>query len=758
MTAYGTIESAVEAMRLGAFDYIQKPFTEQELLVKVEQGARQPAPARRGAAFSRASSRSATGSRTSSAARRPMREVLGRIVEHRADRRDRAHHRRERHRQGARRQGDPRQQPARRSAVRAGQLRRHHRDAARERAVRPRAGRVHRRGQRAQGPLRRGRRRHVLLRRDRRDAAAFQAKLLRAIQEGEIRRVGENKPDPRRRAHHRRDEPGALERRSPRSASAQDLYYRLNVARFVLPPLRERRRTSRCSLEFFLEQYNRKTQPPRAVAGVRRAMTPTTSPATSASSRTWSSRRWRCRTAAGMTPTTCSRRRSAKPTATPRDGGRTLADVVDAAERQAIEAALRDATTGSREGGRGARHLRDHALAQDDAAGPARVADPAAGLLPLQVGRRRKLVRTIPSRRGGGAASAALRACPEAAPAGRPRHRLPAGPRGAQRGQGAPGRWRWTSAESACRTAAPGWSRAAGASLGRAAGAESRFVQALRTELRRWRPARCRLGHFADSDKFIEDTPAGLDPRVVRRLRRGEFAVKAHVDLHGLLKDKSQALPRSLPRPLPPFWAAAASSSSTATASTPKTKVPVLEEALQALDARGPLLPPRSRLLPRPRPRRRRRRHLRPSWGALRREKVVEADQIGQRTKVAGGRRAPGAGGRRARDGQGPAEERRQAGTGSLFALGTCARGPRSAGSREPQRAGEHAEDGEPHLPGAKSPRNTVGFAIKPAVGGIPASDTHEERHRRRGAGIALGEPGRRASGRRRRRRAGSAR
>src|SRR5215831_4749912 len=35
MTAYGTIESAVEAMRLGAFDYIQKPFTEQELLVKV---------------------------------------------------------------------------------------------------------------------------------------------------------------------------------------------------------------------------------------------------------------------------------------------------------------------------------------------------------------------------------------------------------------------------------------------------------------------------------------------------------------------------------------------------------------------------------------------------------------------------------------------------------------------------------------------------------------------------------------------------
>src|SRR5690242_546745 len=29
MTAFGTIENAVEAMRLGAYDYIQKPFTEQ---------------------------------------------------------------------------------------------------------------------------------------------------------------------------------------------------------------------------------------------------------------------------------------------------------------------------------------------------------------------------------------------------------------------------------------------------------------------------------------------------------------------------------------------------------------------------------------------------------------------------------------------------------------------------------------------------------------------------------------------------------
>ena len=37
MTAYGTVESAVEAMRLGAHDYLQKPFTEEELLLKVQR-------------------------------------------------------------------------------------------------------------------------------------------------------------------------------------------------------------------------------------------------------------------------------------------------------------------------------------------------------------------------------------------------------------------------------------------------------------------------------------------------------------------------------------------------------------------------------------------------------------------------------------------------------------------------------------------------------------------------------------------------
>ncbi len=102
-----------------------------------------------------------------------------------------------------------------------GQLRGHHRDAARERALRPRAGLVHRGGQRAQGPLRGGRRRDVLLRRDRRDAA-------RVPGQAAARHPGEGDPPRRARTSRSTWTSASSPRRtrtsgrpSPRSASAR---------------------------------------------------------------------------------------------------------------------------------------------------------------------------------------------------------------------------------------------------------------------------------------------------------------------------------------------------------------------------------------------------------------------------------------------------------------------------------------------------------------------------------------------------------
>jgi DNA-nicking Smr family endonuclease len=45
---------------------------------------------------------------------------------------------------------------------------------------------------------------------------------------------------------------------------------------------------------------------------------------------------------------------------------------------------------------------------------------------------------------------------------------------------------------------------------------------------------------LADSDEFIEGRVPGLDPGIVRRLRKGEFAVQGHIDLHGMTRDEAK--------------------------------------------------------------------------------------------------------------------------------------------------------------------------------------------------------------------------
>ena len=54
MTAYGTVETAVEAMKLGAFDYIQKPFSTEELLLKLDRLLRYEGLSRENEALRRA--------------------------------------------------------------------------------------------------------------------------------------------------------------------------------------------------------------------------------------------------------------------------------------------------------------------------------------------------------------------------------------------------------------------------------------------------------------------------------------------------------------------------------------------------------------------------------------------------------------------------------------------------------------------------------------------------------------------------------
>jgi DNA-nicking Smr family endonuclease len=45
---------------------------------------------------------------------------------------------------------------------------------------------------------------------------------------------------------------------------------------------------------------------------------------------------------------------------------------------------------------------------------------------------------------------------------------------------------------------------------------------------------------LSDSVEFIEGSAHGLDPRVARRLRKGDFAVQGHLDLHGMTREEAR--------------------------------------------------------------------------------------------------------------------------------------------------------------------------------------------------------------------------
>ena len=45
---------------------------------------------------------------------------------------------------------------------------------------------------------------------------------------------------------------------------------------------------------------------------------------------------------------------------------------------------------------------------------------------------------------------------------------------------------------------------------------------------------------ISDSDEFIEGCVEGLDRRILQKLRRGDFAFRSHLDLHGLTKEEAK--------------------------------------------------------------------------------------------------------------------------------------------------------------------------------------------------------------------------
>ncbi|MCP4675394.1 MAG: sigma-54-dependent Fis family transcriptional regulator [Deltaproteobacteria bacterium] len=256
MTAYGTIESAVEAMKLGAWDYIQKPFTEDELQVKIEKALERrwltgevsllTQEFKERYKFENIIGRS-----------RSIREILTRIIKiaptdttvlitgesgtgkeliakaiHANSRR-------------ADRPFVPVNCAAISETLLESELFGHTRGAFTG-AVSTRKGLF----EEADGGT-------FFFDEIAETSPSFQAKLLRAIQEKEIRRVGDNRPIPvdmRCIAATNQELQSAIREKRFR----EDLYYRLNVARFRIPPLKDRPEDIPQLVEHFVKKFSKK--------------------------------------------------------------------------------------------------------------------------------------------------------------------------------------------------------------------------------------------------------------------------------------------------------------------------------------------------------------------------------------------------------------------------------------------------------------------------------------------------------------------
>ena len=346
MTAFATIESAVEAMRIGAFDYIQKPFSEQELLVKTAKAMENR---RLSGTVNLLASEFRERYRFEAIIGRSqaIREILGRIVKiaptdatvlitgesgtgkELVARAIHANSKR------SERPFVPVNCAAITETLLESELFGHARGAftgaiaARKGLFEEAEGGTFFFDEIAETPV------------------SFQAKLLRVIQEGEIRRVGENKPnkvDVRIIAATNQDLLQSIAEKRFR----QDLYYRLNVARFQLPGLRARREDIPLLAEFFLAKFRKKMESRAKFGeGVLEGLMNHEFPGNIRELENMIEQ------AVALAGTMGTIQRDDLPLAPlsrpPADrAGRSLAAVVDGAEKSAIEAALKE-SDGSRE-------------------------------------------------------------------------------------------------------------------------------------------------------------------------------------------------------------------------------------------------------------------------------------------------------------------------------------------------------------------------------------------------------------------------
>jgi two-component system response regulator HydG len=253
MTAYGTIESAVEAIRLGAYDFLAKPFKEDELLLRIGKGLEKrrllgevrllAGEFRKRYGLEHIVGRSAA-----------MRELLERVERVAATDATvlitgesgtgkelvaRAIHL-------ASRRGTRPFVPVNCAAITETLLESElfgHARGAFTGAIRARRGLF----EEANGGT-------LLIDEIGETAPGFQAKLLRALQEGEIRRVGESVPvqvDVRIIAATNQD----LRRAIVEKRFREDLFYRLNVVPLRIPPLRDRREDVALLAAHFVHRY-----------------------------------------------------------------------------------------------------------------------------------------------------------------------------------------------------------------------------------------------------------------------------------------------------------------------------------------------------------------------------------------------------------------------------------------------------------------------------------------------------------------------